>query len=651
VTSLADLLAEKGVRRALVVDDAFDRTPRAADLTIDANEWTNFFDDLQVGDEEAIRAFAPEYDRLPAAELPGDDGFVAKLWSHRTELRKELIDPVFARYDADMASDLEYVEALVAELRSLGLDVETAGRAFEAQAAEVDLVIIDLFLGSVQDGNAIEESKARLRRVIDQRRGAPPLVVLMSRSGRLEEKREEFRDSAGLFASAFRIVRKADLKVEGKLARILRRLAIHRTDSTRLAAFVDAWQRGVGNAAGRTATLMRTLDLSDYAQVQQLLLAEEGEPTGSYMVDIFDRVLQHEVEREAPIIDAAISMNEITSEEYPPPYVVGSPDLQQLVYRSLFQNAERLRLVGPAGGVTFGDILRPAVRLGEAPLPAPISDVGSDHVLAVLTPACDLQRAGAKRVLLLVGELRRLGPRDWRYDEDPIRTPVIDLEDGRFWIKWDLKHIDTISHASLAAAQEENGGLKLVGRLREAHALELQQKMLSGMGRVGLPAPMPATFRMQVRVGFIKPDRTPAQLNIPALNDEGVCFVGRPGTSKMRLVLSEDGCEAVAAAIAGVNAADVHPNSQAALAYLHENPGELVDALAIGLPLPAPESTGYKLIPSPSGALIGQNPRNIGLILRNGKEEAAVDNGLIPKAGFVVQTQDLAEAAEGDVPA
>lgn len=641
MTTLAELLHEKGIRRALVVDDAYDPLPRAADLTIDVNEWTNFFDDLQEADVEIIQDLAPEYDSLPTAELPASDGFVAALWQNRNGLRPELINPVFSRYDADMATDLAYVEALVAELQGLGLQVETAGRAFEEQAAAVDLIIIDLFLGSVQDADAIAASKTKLRQVIDLRRSSPPLVILMSRSGRLEEKREEFRDSTGLLASGFRIVRKADLRTDGKLARLLRRLAIHRSDSARLAAFMEAWQQGVSDATARTVGLMRTLDLPDYAQIQQLLLSEEGEPTGSYIVDVFDRVLQHEIEREAPIINAAIGLNEITSSEYPPPYLVGSPDLQQLVYRSLFQNAERLRLTGPVGGIAFGDILRPTPRPGDPPLPNPIADVGPNHVLAVLTPACDLQRGGAKRVLLLVGELRPLGARDWSYADDPVRTPVIELDATRFWIKWDLKHVDTIGQDALAASLVDNGGLALVARLREAHALELQQKMLSAMGRVGLPALMPATFPMQVQVAYPGADRAPVLLNIPALENDGVCFVGRPGTAKMRLILSEDAGEAVLAAIAALDPAAVHPNAADALRYIQDNPGELLDALAIGLPLPAPDATTYKLIPSPSGAVVGQNLRSIGLILRDGREDVRIDGGLIPKAGIVVLTRDV----------
>ena len=641
MTTLAELLAEKEILRALVVDDAYDPLPRATDLTIDVDEWTNFFDDLQDADANVIRGFAPEYDTLPTSELPGSDGFVASIWQNRTRLRPELINPVFARYDADMATDLAYVEALVDELQGFGLKVETAGRNFREQAAAADVIFIDLFLGSVQDADAIAESKSKLRQVIDLRRGRPPLVILMSRSGRLEEKREEFRDSTGLLASGFRIVRKVDLRTDGKLARLLRRLALHRTDSARLAAFIDAWQLGVSDATTRTVGLMRTLDLPDYAQIQQLLLSEEGEPTGSYIVDVFDRVLQHEIEREATIIDAAVGLNEITPTEYPPPYVVGSPDLQQLVYRSLFQNSERLRLAGPAGGVAFGDLLRPVARPGDPPLPNPIADVGPDHVLAVLTPACDLQRGGAKRVLLLIGELRPLGARDWSYADDPVRTPVIELDATRYWIKWDLKYIDTISHEVLSASLAVDGALALVGRLREAHALELQQKMLSGMGRVGLPALMPATFPMQVQLAYPGPDRSPVSLTIPALQNDGVCFVGRPGTAKMRLVLSEDAGEAVLSVIAALDVATVHPNAADALRYLQGNPGELLDALTIGLPLPAPDATNYKQIPSPSGALIGQNLRHIGLILRNGREDAPIDGALIPKAGIVVLTRDV----------
>ena len=102
-----------------------------------------------------------------------------------------------------------------------------------------------------------------------------------------------------------------------------------------------------------------------------------------------------------------------------------------------------------------------------------------NDVLAVMTPACDLQRDGAKRVMLLVGTLKPLTARDWSYEDDPVRTPVVELDGERFWIKWNLKHVDMIAPATLAKAVAE-GGLEVMARLRESHALELQQKMLHG---------------------------------------------------------------------------------------------------------------------------------------------------------------------------
>jgi hypothetical protein len=75
----------------------------------------------------------------------------------------------------------------------------------------------------------------------------------------------------------------------------------------------------------------------------------------------------------------------------------------------------------------------------------PLAAIGPEQVLAVLSPACDLQRQGAKRVLLLVGEVRPLGPTTWTYKEEPTRTPVLRVSTGEtFWIKWDLKHIGVI---------------------------------------------------------------------------------------------------------------------------------------------------------------------------------------------------------------
>ncbi len=650
---LRALLEQANVRRALVVDDAYDAVPLASDLSIDADEWTQYFEDANENDKAILRGFYAEYDSTPANELSSRDDFVAALWNNRAALRPEHIDPLFARYITDTAADHVHLKALVERLGEYGLECDTAGRAFHDKAAIADLIVIDLFLGSGQTPSDIEISVAGLVQVISNRSEKPPLVVLMSRSSRLDEKREEFREKSGLFESTFRIIRKADIVNPRKLMRLLTRLATHYGDSLKLATFLRAWQSGLDNARGRTANLIRRLDLADLAQIKHMLLSAEGEPTGSYLVDVFDRVLQHEIEREGPIIDAAIALNALTSDSYPPPYVTGSADLQDLVYRCLFQNPERMRLAGAVGSrIAFGDILMrkgaQSVAQGAAAAPAtkPLPDVGDDDVLAVMTPACDLQRQGANRVLLLSGTSKPLQAIDWLYKENPVRTPIAEIAGGaKRWIKWDFKNLRMLTYDEFDQVLSNPIGLRLFARLRESHALELQQKLLSNMGRVGLIAPMPATFPMRVEAYMPAPDGKLVKLAVPALAEpECVCYVGSLGLKNTRLVLTEGACEAICEQLASVELATVHSNSQDALKYIRDT-GELLQALERGIPLPSPENRDYKDVESPTGAKVGEGAnaktRVIALITRN-KEMADVilSKRDLPKAGVVIATWD-----------
>lgn len=650
MTEIAALLAQANVRRALIVDDAYDRTPLAMDLAIDADEWTHFFEDLRDDDVAILRELYPKYETLRGDELQSDDAFVAALWRGNERIRAELLDPLLARYRAASETDLAHLAALQTSLEGFSLACDTAGRTFGPASAEVDLIVIDLFLGSGQRPDDMEIAISGLADVIGSRLARPPLVVLMSRSSRLEEKREEFRDRCSLFASAFRIISKADLADQRKLGRVLTRLATHVGDSLKLATFVEAWRQGLDGARDRTSALIRRLELSDHAQIRQLLLSTEGEPTGSYLVDVFDAVLRHEIEREASIIDGAITLNTLTADTYPPPYLAGSRDLQDLVQRSLFQNRERLRLQGAEGSrVAFGDVLmrKPADTAAapggaDAQVQAP-HGIDAHQVLLIITPACDLQRQsqGAKNILFLVGRLRPLRPADWQYKDDPVRTPVIELADGsRHWINWDLKHVLSLSSAEIGQLFDNPIGFATVARLRESHALELQQKLLSSLGRVGLIAPMPATFLMKVELLLPGADRKVIRVPVPSLGEDGVCFVGRPGDKDMRLVLTEDQCEGISDAIGAFDIAQIHPAAHTAFTYLRES-SDLLMALEHGITLPTPQQSNFKEIPSPTGALLGSNVRTIGWIVRNrSMDDVALSVAEVPKAGIVLATWD-----------
>ncbi|WCK17096.1 hypothetical protein [Agrobacterium tumefaciens] len=633
MTSLIERLAAANIRRVLIVDDVFDPVPLSADLALDDQAWTSFFDDALAEDQTVLQELFPAYEETEANELATSNEFVALLWNNRARFRDEHIGPVFERYISDMARDAEYAAGLRAQLEALGLECSEAGRDFEGMAAPADLIIIDLFLGSQQDNGAIDLSKSVLKKVVQARPAQPPLVLLMSRSSRLNQKREEFRDQTGLLQSGFRVVQKSDLAQPERLQAILSRFELHKLDFDRLALFLDQWQRGAHAAVDRTAAQMRQLDLSDIGQIRHLLLAAEQEATGNYIVDVFDRVLQHEVESEAGLIDSAIALNEVTSDQYPPPHLSGSLELQKLVFKTLFQHTERLKLSASEGSnVSFGDVLR--LNEGVALENVPFQDLDRTQVLAVLTPACDLQRKGAKRILLLTGTLKALGPADWKYDDAHTKTAVIELDSTRFWVQWDLKFVETISHDKLDAAFE-TGRLSIVGRLREVHALELQQKLLSNLGRIGLPAVMPAAFPINVEVCFTGADKKPTPLVVPGLDAGGVCYVGRSGSV---LVLTEPVCDNIQAALKNLNLELVNEASRPAFDRLRQT-DDLAVILSKGLTLPNPTAQNLQSIKSPS--VTEGNGLVVGFVARNRGDNQAVSNGDLAKAGIIILTRDL----------
>lgn len=649
MAELTDILAAAKIGRALIVDDAFDEVPRADDLSIDGEQWTLFFDDLVDADHKALSVAFPGYSELEAEELQKSDGFVSCLWANRSKIAPALCQALFARYVADMQADIDHLGVLKELLKGSGLECKEVGRDFVPAIANADLVFMDLYLCSAQRPDDIKVSIEGLASAVAERRTRPPLVVLMSRSSRLQDKRLEFRDSTRLFESTFRILKKADIQVDGVVQRVVGRLATHYKNSLRLSEFVCAWEDGLDAARDRTTKLIRKLSLSDLAQIQHLLLSAEGEPMGSYLVDVLDKVLQHEIEANASIIDTALNLNELDVSKIPAPLVPGANDLLEFVEHSLFHHRARLKLAGAVGSsVSFGDVLRrkapppadpDAAVVAEGAKPIVLPEIQGDMVMAVLSPACDLQRNELKRVLLLVGELLVMKPEAWSARIDGAKTPVFDLGDGiRRSIKWDVKHVLMLSHAELKdLLTSAQPSFEKVGRLRDLHALEIQQKLLSSMGRVGLAAPMPATHAVRIQAFTVGTDKKLKELEVPSLADGGVCFIGRnPDGDKPqeRLILTERACEDICRAIDQVATDAVHEKARDILKSIQKS-SVLYETLEQGFVVANLGNENF--IEFKSSAATTQ-----GLIARNKKQidSLVVASKDLPHAGLVLVAYD-----------
>ena len=538
MTELIALLEDAGVRRAVVIDDVFDEVPRVDEL--DEDGWTVFFDDLDDEGHELLSGLYPGYGEASPSELKTSQEFISLVWERRASLATGPRDALFSDYENTSVREREELEELVTRLQNLGLTCKPMGREITKEMEEADLVIVDLFLGFRQLEEDIERAISRVNKLVENRAENPPLVVLMSRSSRLLEMKNYFRDRAGLLSSTFRVIGKADLRVPEMLERLLTRLARHYEDAKRVAKFVHAWNAGLDRARTNFIRVLRRLDLTDLAQIQALLLEFEGQKPGEYLLDIADGVLRHEIEDDDNTIGAALELNKMDLTKYPAPHLVGTSDLQELVYRMVFMHSGRLSLSTDGSGIQlqFGDLLRwkNEDRVGL-----------SNDVSLVITPACDLARRGVERVALLAGRLESLDPENWSYQSRPVRTAIVILSgEGQKWIKWNLKDIRTLTWSELDDLFAAPEALSRIGRLRELYAVEIQQRALADFGRMGRPANLPAAFPVSVSLFYVDAEFKAQRLDIGG-TELATCYVGRDERSRPihRLVLTEQTCDRI----------------------------------------------------------------------------------------------------------
>lgn len=628
MAEIQKLLEERQVQKAVIIDDVFDEYPRADELNTE--DWTVFFDDLGEAGGALLEGLVPNYQLTPAEDLQNSPDFIKAVWDNRKALPSEACDPLFADYEVTRENERSELGALATALEAHGLTCRSMGSDVDNEAAKAaDIIFVDLFLGFRQTDDDMSRAIDRISKLVGDRRDCPPLVVLMSRSPRLMAKRNDFRDQAELLGSTFRVVGKADLAKSGELETLLVRLVRPYDDAKRVAAFVKAWDDGLDNARKNFIQRLRRLDLSDLAQIRTLLLDFEGQSLGEYLLDVADRVLQHEIEGRAGTIAAALELSKVDPKIYPAPHLEGSPDLQELVHRMIFQHAERLKLSDNSEPaiLQFGDLLR--TKNAE-------TNEWSDNVIAILTPACDLLRCSVTNVLILPGTLNPFGAADWLYGNTPAKIPIfIDQDRKRYWIKWNVRDYKTVPIQELQHSLGENSQLLRIGRLREVGAIELQQRMLAEMGRIGQTANPPATFPVSIDVYAIPPEGAPSRLEIPDLAG-ALCFVGR-GRKPERvdhLVLSEQACDAFRGAIESLSNDDVHPSARASLTALKTDIEffELFERGLIDVPT---------IIDNPKGHVGKDNQTYMSLVRNEWTKENEPPNQNLKKAPLVLKICDI----------
>ncbi len=561
---------DAGIGSAIIVDDGYDEVPEVAELQ-DEGAWDSLFDDAQGADAARIEALFPAYNPQNREELKSSQEFINALWLARDDIR-DLLGGLFDDYEQKISDNRPFLEAAEAALTALEIPFETCGRHFVDAAVDADLIVIDLFLGIQQGAQDRELTVERLKEVI-VRRGARPLpsIVLMSQVPGIDELAKHFRQDVKLHASAFRHIRKNDLPKPGRMEGLILTLATHRSDSQALATFVETWEAKAIEAVHAAAGTLRKIDIDDLQHIRSMLLRFEGLNTSSYMLDVFDRVLQYEIESHSAVLEAAITLDEMADD--PAPLMISNDrDTYAVLEQTLFVNPKRrTHATGAEWPIAFGDILGPRP---EIPVKRRGFFAGRDDlVFFVASPECDLIRKdGLTTALLVAGSLKEIDMAKPGLAVTTKTTPILVMDgDERFQVDWDFGDLRTIKLDQVRRLLHPNhGDMAIVARLREGIALGLRQQLLSNVGRVGELAPLPRSMKFQANLhlplqqGGIQPITMP----------DGVAITGNiliPRNARYATAIFDSNCEDdLTAALLGLDLTEAANRSRPMLETLKE---------------------------------------------------------------------------------
>lgn len=533
---------EAGIRSAIIVDDGYDEIPRVAELR-DEGAWDSLFSDAQGGEAARINTLFPGYDPQNREELRENQEFIDALWHGRDDIR-DLLSGLFDDYERRILENGPFLLAVEHVLNSLEIPFERCGREFVRDAENADLIVVDLFLGIQQGPQDREFTVDSLKEVIDRRGSRPlPSIVLMSQVLPIDDLAKDFRKDVKLHASAFRHISKSDLQEPGRMRGLILTLALHRSDSQSLATFLKTWEDKAIEAAHSAADTLRKIDIDDLQHIRSMLLRYEGLNASSYMLDVFDRVLQYEIESHNAVLDAARLLDKMADD--PAPLTISNDrDTYAFLEHTLFVNPRRRKhATGAKWPIAFGDILGP--KPGAQVTVRGFFSGRNDLVFFVASPECDLIRKdGLTTALLVAGSRRDIDVTKPGLTVTAKTTPVIVLDDGcRFQVDWDFGDLRTLNLNQVRRYLDSNrGNMSIYATLRQGTALSLRQQLLSNLGRVGDLAPLPRSLRFQANLHLPLQQGGTRQITMP----DGLAVTGNvlvPRRGKFATAIIDSNCE------------------------------------------------------------------------------------------------------------
>ena len=505
VEFLRQRLDRSSINTAVVIDNAFD-PPTLSSLGEEVVDFWNLIerdDDLR----EQLESFG-----IPVeSEDDISEEAIAALWSRRDE-STPLVDGANRTLFADAIPALREVDRIVDSLQALGLEVDRFGKDYSDPPPVAGLVFMDYYLGDPSDSTSSELSALRAREIYKApgRDEEKPFMILMSSVPEVSSHAERFREDSDLLGGLFDFVSKDDLNDPRRFTLRVATWTSNMPLRHKIQGFVEALDSTLCDRVGEFMKEAKSLTVEDYAFVQALSLQDDGHPLGDYVQWLFSSLLVNKVlEVNDSFTISKEEINTMSADSQPPSQLFPSTQLAEIYSIAIAEQGlgeierhPRVNVEATKAGCDNSDESSSSGESDDSQDDLPMLRLGdllvhSDgrRVYMVATPDCDLQFAPdagrvpeeGESVMLVPGQLRPLRERIGR---GQIQTELYFHGGEQCRIAWERKKVITVQVAKFLewCAGE---GYSRPARIRLPYAVKIQQEVIAGFSRVGMPVAPP----------------------------------------------------------------------------------------------------------------------------------------------------------------
>jgi hypothetical protein len=397
------------------------------------------------------------------------------------------------------------------EIKKLGRDVNIPD---DLQGASI--VFLDYRMGADGAERSVHDAEKIAEQIYEEfHKHKMPLIVLMSSNPALETVKDNFRERSKLLGGLFHFVLKSDLEDQEKLGINLGAWAERREKGGEIQKFVNTIADAIEAVGQEFVKATRSLNLEDYAYIQNLSLASDGQPLGDYMLMLFSAHIGSMLfEKNDAVRTQQTIIDKISFDRLPIKTSMPSPHLIEMYDSALFnkhlgdvsRHPSLPDLVDPLG--TQVDELTTALYSGENPSLSHgllfINDEANE-VRMIVNAECDLAfTATGTRVcdadtsiLIVPGILQEI-----RLNQTVpagVRTEFFRYEEKSYRILWQISKVISIKYQQVLK-QLRDDRFTPYARLRLPYALEVQRAFVAHLTRIGMPVAPPLTMPVRVRI-------------------------------------------------------------------------------------------------------------------------------------------------------